>query len=156
MLWKDYKNKNIVIVKDADLEQIVKLIFKIHVSESDSYLVSSSKTLHHILPDLFPPMDRAYSIRFMRRNHGSYYASDFQISGTPKERKDKEEKLAREFIIGMRAFIKDHEDVMNHYLKEGDYKEGDFNTSLPKIFDNLIVSIVGQKAQRGKPKETDD
>jgi len=149
-LWKDYRNKTIAAVEGDDLALIVKLIFKIHVSESDSFLVSSSKTLHHILPNLFPPIDRAYSIRFMRRTHGNYYSSDFQISGTPKERKGKEEYLAKEFIIGMKAFIKDHEDIMRCYLKDEDYEEGDFNTSLPKIFDNLIVSIVGPKPKSGK------
>ena len=49
-----------IIIKD-----IVDLIFSIRVSTSESQIVLHSKILHHILPNLIPPIDRTYSATFM-------------------------------------------------------------------------------------------
>lgn len=39
-------------------------ITTIRASTSDTQIVAGSKTLHHVLPDLIPPMDRQYTFRF--------------------------------------------------------------------------------------------
>ena len=36
----------------------------IRVSTSETQIVAGSKTLHHVLPDLIPPIDRQYTFRF--------------------------------------------------------------------------------------------
>ena len=40
------------------------IIAAIRVSTSRTQIVAGSKTLHHILPDLIPPIDRRYTFRF--------------------------------------------------------------------------------------------
>ena len=44
--------------------QLWKIIASLRSSTSNSRLVSGSKTLHHVLPRLLPPIDRQYTFRF--------------------------------------------------------------------------------------------
>jgi len=37
------------------------------IMASDSFVVGSSKLLHHLLPDLFPPVDRKYTLAILSR-----------------------------------------------------------------------------------------
>ena len=48
----------------ATSNELWKLIEKIHVVENVSLIVPGTKTLHHLLPDLVPPMDRAWTGAF--------------------------------------------------------------------------------------------
>ena len=138
-----YEDKTIVDVSDEDVKNIVKLMFDIRVSESHSQLVSSSKTLHHILPDIVPPIDRAYSLKFMGRTI-SYQIKNFDQK-TEKEKNDaldkkiaKEISVAIEYMEMMKEFMNDK----NRLSKMKQYLKDDFNTSLPKLFDNLVVAFV--------------
>lgn len=45
-------------------EQLWEIIARLRSSTSGSRLVSGSKTLHHVLPALMPPIDREYTFRF--------------------------------------------------------------------------------------------
>ncbi len=47
------------------VDQIARLITSLGVVENQAKLVSGTKTLHHLLPDLVPPMDRAWTGRFL-------------------------------------------------------------------------------------------
>ena len=53
---------------DLDVERSIETIWKVieslGVVQNDALLVAGSKTLHHLLPDLVPPIDRAYTQRF--------------------------------------------------------------------------------------------
>ena len=40
------------------------VITAIRASTSETQIVAGSKTLHHVLPDLIPPIDRQYTFRF--------------------------------------------------------------------------------------------
>jgi len=117
--------------KDADINNIVKLITeKIHVSTSHSFLVSSSKVLHHILPDIISPIDRNYSIRFMRKNKNGWGSNSMNINN--------EEAYATIFLKEMYEFIKINESKMLNYkieINENNIYENNFNTSLTKLFD---------------------
>lgn len=63
-LW----NKDIRLVSEADVEvsteEVWMIISALRVSTSRSKLVAGSKTLHHLLPDLVPPIDRQYTFKF--------------------------------------------------------------------------------------------
>ena len=45
----------------AVLESVVE---SMHLSRSEAQLVANSKVVHHILPDLMPPIDRSYTLAF--------------------------------------------------------------------------------------------
>jgi len=133
---KDVKRRNDATIDKINsnvVDKIVELIPKIEASESGTRLVSASKTLHHILPNIVPPIDRRYSLRFMKRN-----TNINRDEGT----------LAKIFIEGMIHFFNDKswqdslKDVTLIEPKLPIGEIGAFNTSLPKIFDNLIVAYV--------------
>jgi hypothetical protein len=44
--------------------RIWQVIAAIQASTSETQIVAGSKTLHHVLPDLIPPIDRQYTFRF--------------------------------------------------------------------------------------------
>lgn len=49
----------------ADIsDQIWHIIAGVQVSQSETRIVAGSKALHHVLPDLVPPIDRQYTFRF--------------------------------------------------------------------------------------------
>ena len=59
---------DITAVEDAAVRQVGRqlwsIIGRLRASTSASRLVSGSKTLHHVLPDLMPPIDREYTFKF--------------------------------------------------------------------------------------------
>ena len=94
---------------------------KITVSASKTKLVANSKTLHHILPNLMPPIDREYTLRFFF-NH--------------KTINNRDEQLFREIFplfheIGIKCKKK-----INSHIGTG------FHTSFTKVIDNVIVGFV--------------
>lgn len=136
---KRYEGMHIVDVKEENIETIVELMFNIKVNalESSSRLVSASKVLHHILPHLVPPMDRRYSLKFMHRS------IDAQSDNTKTKKLSREKNVAVEFIKEMRDFLNsEYGDRMKKECVD------DFDTSLPKIFDNLIVAFVKDHHQK--------
>lgn len=131
-------------INDEDIDIIVTLISSLQVNKSENTrIVSASKTLHHIFPNLIPPIDWKYSIKFMMKrppfdNNSQQYKNDAE--------------LAKQFFKGMCNFISTNEPSMSKLVEEavkynatekacekGMY---DFNTSLPKVFDNLIIAFV--------------
>ena len=131
------KYKNISILNNDDfINEIVDLLFKINVSKSDSKLVSSSKVLHHILPDLISPIDRQYSIRFMRGNENK------NLNG-----ENNEKELAKIFICGMYDFLIKNEKELTKYKNS---INNEFNASLTKLFDNLVVAYMRNQKEDSK------
>src|SRR5665647_899414 len=105
------------------------LLDNIDVMQSESKLVGSSKVIHHLLPDLVPPIDREYTLRF--------FYGDLTSKYTPLFQKDEESNLFIE-IVGYFQNICD-----KLQLDEGDCdKTKSFNTSIPKIIDNSIIGLV--------------
>jgi hypothetical protein len=98
------------------------LISNIRVSEAKTKIVAGSKALHHILPQLIPPIDREYTLMFFyghkTLNRGDeiafkeMYPYFYQISKACKNE--------IQAFIGM----------------------GNMNTSKTKIIDNAIVGYV--------------
>lgn len=94
----------------------------IHVMESGSKLVGNSKAVHHLLPDLVPPIDRQHTLRFFY-GHTNIY---------------NEEKVI--FLECFDKFI-----YISHFLKHKDIPFEGFNTSIPKIIDNAIMGYAMKK-----------
>jgi hypothetical protein len=94
------------------------------VMESKAKLVGVSKALHHLLPDLVPPVDRKYTLKFF------YNRSDY------KEKEGKEMFLE---IFG--AF---YEICKRINLTEKDLRR-EWDTSIPKLIDNAIIGYVSKE-----------
>jgi hypothetical protein len=65
---EDLWSRRITEVGESDAaavaEAVWKVIARLHVSTSGTRIVAGSKALHHVLPDLVPPIDRQYTFRF--------------------------------------------------------------------------------------------
>ena len=145
-----YGKKRIDELKDTEIEEIVTWMFDNEIKginkkshkKTKTQIVLLSKTFHHIIPNIIPPIDREYSLRFMTWRHENFNAKDV-IHINPDEK-----RLARIFIEGMRDFFKNTKEgqalIQTELVKPNSDANiiGAFNTSLPKIFDNLIIAFV--------------
>lgn len=131
------KSKTINNISQEGFEEILDKLkticfgqMPIQATKSVSKLVSSTKTLAHILPDLVPPIDRQYTLQFFygTKNH-------------PINTNDDGQKVFEYVLRYMYDLYRKNEGFKNlalNTLTEG----GDFCSSLPKIFDNLIINCV--------------
>lgn len=116
-------------VKDA----LSVLFDNLNVMVRKARLVGVSKALHHLLPDLVPPIDRKYTL-------------DFFYGNTAYGEKDQKEKFLA--IFDKFCLISDKLGLNNEDLKER------WDTSVPKLIDNAIIGFVSDtKKQKGKPKK---
>ena len=133
------------------LDELDDVYKKLKVSISDSTIVAHSKTLAHILPDLIPPIDRQYTALFFKYDHHDFcYTKGKRIgklrtvSNLPD---DKAEQLIlfKEYALRMKQIL--------DRCPPGLFalNPDTFNTSYPKIVDNLIMSFVKKTPNKVKP-----
>lgn len=122
---------NLIDLTEGDLLEVnarlKHLIEKITISASSTQLVSGSKALHHILPDLIPPIDRNYTIRFFYGKGG---------------RKQVPLPYGGDGRIFREIFPVFH--YIGHQNKESIQKliGKKFHTSQTKVIDNAIIGYV--------------
>jgi hypothetical protein len=102
-----------------------KLYNEIHLMESNARLVSFSKTLHFIFPNLFMPMDR--------QNTLSYFYSN-----------PNDESFNKYFEIFSFCYDISREDINWNKIIE----KKEWNTTIPKIIDNAIILRMLDFTQR--------
>lgn len=135
-----FRNKaQIEALKDKRIEQLSNNDFKailiklkdlcfgengIIGSTTKSRIVSSSKMLAHILPDLVPPIDRQYTATFF-----GYDKYNLSIGN--------EKKLFEDTMSTLYALYQDGEIVKSAH----NYIISNPSVSLPKLFDNIIIAL---------------
>jgi hypothetical protein len=105
----------------------------VSVSATESRLVAGTKALHHLLPDLLPPMDRRYTDGFFLGADQTFNSQAFQ--------KDPAAAFAEVFPQMARIVRECHRSFAKR-IGSG------FHTSLPKCVDNAIVGYVLLKRGR--------
>jgi len=103
---------------DETGEKLWELIDEARISTADNPVVSGSKMLHHLLPELMPPIDREYTRPF------------FMIRGQVFQYNPKEVFLR---VWKNFAFIGRNVDL-DRYVNRGKW-----NTSITKVMDNAII-----------------
>ncbi len=127
-------------VQEKALDDIIgrlkELIFKedgINASETNSRIVSGTKVLAHILPDIVPPMDRNYT--------AAYFGINIQNSS---------QNL---FDNGMHTIWNVYQDK-NVRDRALEYHKEHVYISLPKLFDNVIIKLEQSKKKTTNNKTT--
>lgn len=109
-------------IEKQNIYQIIPLIWDIisnlQVGVGKTKIVAGSKALHHLLPDLVPPIDREYTIRFFLHN-------------TTLSQGD--EKAFRDIYPYFHEIAISCQDEISSRLGKG------MNTSVTKVIDNAIV-----------------
>jgi hypothetical protein len=105
--------------------QVWQVIEALNVSVAEVRIVANSKTLHHLVPDLIPPIDRSYTYKF-------FY--DRMMLSIP-EKEAFREMFARFHLIATQA-----SGSISNLLGAG------WNTSVTKVMDNALVGYVIQSS----------
>jgi hypothetical protein len=121
----------------AHIENLRKVYSSLIVSISDSTLVAHSKTLAHILPDLVPPIDRQYTIRFFTQDNKNFFteSKNYRAVVVPKGL-EKQFAAFKDYCVRVKRMF----DQCDKQLFKID--PTNFNTSYPKIMDNVIMAFV--------------
>ncbi len=119
------------------IDDLKKIYLTLRVSISDATVVAHSKTLAHILPNLIPPIDRQHTIRFFTQDNKDFFT---------ESRKYRAIYLPQD-IEAQFAIFKKYCCRMKELFDKSDHQffiinKDTFNTSFPKIIDNLIVAFV--------------
>jgi hypothetical protein len=112
------------------LEQVYRTL---KVSISEATIVAHSKTLAHILPNLIPPIDRQYTVRFFTQENRQFFTKSgkFRLVSLPKGL-DAQFADFKKYCCRIKKLF----DRSDRHLFTIDKKT--FNTSFPKIMDNLL------------------
>lgn len=96
--------------------------------ETDKKLVGVSKTMHHLLPDIVPPIDRKYILNFFYNEPLRKKSQEIQIKGNEED-------------IFLEVFNNYCDICKNAGLSESCLKRK-WDTSIPKLIDNAIIGFV--------------
>ena len=55
---------NLAVIEPTNFQHIKRIMWGIRVTTAASKIVANSKTLHFLMPDLCPPIDRRYTLKF--------------------------------------------------------------------------------------------
>jgi hypothetical protein len=107
--------------------QVWDVLAALRVSIADARIVAGSKALHHVLPNLVPPIDRHYTFNFF------YGRTSLSIS---------EDVAFIEMYGGLLQMAGANADRIEASVGEG------WNTSISKVLDNAVVGyILSHEAQ---------
>ena len=116
-------------VKESDsglVDTIGFLFDNLHLTQTNAPLVTFSKAMHFLLPNLFMPIDRRYTLRF-------FYES------TPVNQKACFLQVFEQF----RAFAQPHSEALQALVDP----HSRWNRNVPKIIDNVIIGYVSSKME---------
>lgn len=117
---------------DEDKWAIIETIFKgIQVMDSQTSLVGNSKAMHHMLPNIIPPIDRTYTLSFL---HGNTIIRN-DIDGEWQLMK----KIISDFFIPV-ATDDRFKLLANDWVNRS--SEYPWDTSTLKIIDNIVVGAM--------------
>lgn len=112
-------------ITDTDFRDVVKAIWQVlqalTVSVADAKIVANSKVLHHILPELVPPIDRTYTYNFF------YNRTMLSIS---------EQAAFEEILTGLHRVARAQRQLVQSAVRGGWY------SSETKVIDNAVIGYV--------------
>ncbi len=130
-----FRKLKIENLDNGDFEKLCDICFELKVSQSESNLVGNSKALAHILPDIVPPIDRQYTILFFQKEPKNILKKKGKLNQPTLNH-----KYERDYF---NKIIDKTLDFVNCIKADKNIKiDNIFNTSYPKIFDNLIITYL--------------
>ncbi len=113
-------NEDIV---DKISDKIWEIIKGLKIAHNDTHLVAGTKVLHHLLPQLVPPIDRTYSLRMFYGNTYLYC----------------EKEVFRQLFRCYFVFAYECKRDVERLLIEPGHV---MNTSFTKVLDNAVVGFI--------------
>ena len=119
-----YKLEKVKSTDDSFSEAIGSLFDNLRLTQTKSPLVTFSKAKHFLLPDLFMPIDRRYTLRF-------FYDS------VPVDQKQCFLQVFEQF----RQFAHEHHETLKAQVDSSSC----WNRNMPKVIDNIIIAYMSEK-----------
>lgn len=133
------KNYRLIELAEDDLNLVTNilgnLLSNVKISQSSTQLVAGSKTIHHLLPQLVPPIDREHTIRFFYYKKG--YCCDTINLPYLSDKRIFNEIFPSFCKIGSRNC-----DIIQERVEQHKLDGSDFHTSETKVIDNAIIGFV--------------
>ena len=107
---------------DRIIQKLWTCIANLEITTARARLVFGTKAIHHLLPDLLPPMDRAYTGGFFEK----YWADTRDEEKAFRDVMSAFVRLARRLAPKLREVI----------------CPDSFNTSVPKTLDNAVIGFM--------------
>lgn len=96
-------------------------------------LVANSKLLHHLHPNLLPPIDRQYIVRY-------FYCKNINVDQVSvPESIDRQIEWFWEILIEYKKFYDPHQGIVDSFLSQN---ISGMETSITKIIDNIVVGYT--------------
>lgn len=128
------KNKKLENLKEKDFEVLEEIFKNIQIMETKTKIVGHSKVIAHLLPNVVPPIDREYTFYFLKGSKS--IVNDL----------DKEWILYKTFIQEFFQKISIDKRFKKFAIKSlKNKKEFPWDTSIPKIIDNLVIAATPRK-----------
>jgi len=122
---KALQNLYLTQINRTEIAQVTRdvwrLLSNLTISIAEAKIVANSKVLHHVLPNLIPPIDRTYTFNFF------YNRNMLTID---------EEEAFGEMFLRIHRIALENKDTLSHLVGTG------WNTSETKVIDNAIVGYV--------------
>ncbi|MDA3613780.1 hypothetical protein [Polluticaenibacter yanchengensis] len=134
------KEKKLSEISKEDMQQLEQIFDNLNPMRSSKKIVAVSKVLAHYLPDIIAPIDNEYTFQFICEKPRQ---TNFPLNWTEFE-------LFKEIHIKLfKPVVSDGKFISSakNWLNDSQFH---WDTSLPKIVDNLIVGKIGHL------KRTDD
>ena len=132
----DYQN-----MSDADWEILRKIFCNIKVMASGTSLVGNSKVMAHMVPNIVPPIDREYTLRYLK-GHTSIRNGIYFEWNLMKE-------IIEKFFIPV-AMNTDFINKANNWM--ANQSKYPWDSSIFKIIDNLVIGIGAINKEKRRKK----
>jgi hypothetical protein len=110
------------IDKSSLIAQLGELYDNLNLMKTGGRLVSNSKVLHFLFPNLLLPMDRSNTLKYFYNNTQESKSKYLEIMDVCLE-------------------------IMQHPVNWAKHLDNNWNTTIPKLIDNAIILLVGKSTK---------
>lgn len=125
------------------VEDLEFLLSRVVISNSEKKIVAFSKLIHHLLPQLVPPIDLRHTIWFF------YHEERSEVSPNPLY--DDKRTIEDIFPYFHKIASQNHNEIQRRVERHKQYV--DFHTSETKVIDNAIVGFALKKLHKPARKD---
>jgi hypothetical protein len=111
------------------MNKLWNILSNLKVSSTETQLIAGSKALHHLLPDLMPPIDGEHTLRFVYGYKPTY--------------ESEERKFKNTYPLLWKVGVRKRSTILQ-WLGKG------FHTSETKVIDNAIVGYVKVRMKKDR------
>jgi hypothetical protein len=129
------QNINIEDIAESDWAVLEKIFKNLKIMKTGTSLVGNSKVMAHMMANIVPPIDRAYTLRYLEENVKNGFEHEWPLM----------RNIIEKFFIPV-ATDKNYSTHAKNWM--GDRKKYPWDSSPFKIIDNLIIAA----GYRRKPK----